>query len=78
MSFVPYPYKKRSGFSFFAQRTVNGALHLDTVEEFLMPIKFWKKEGPNDVLYSRNMETLHISTLEFERDALDLTLKSPN
>jgi hypothetical protein len=51
---------------------VTGALHPDTLEEFLMPIRFWKKEDPNDMLYSRNMEPLHISTLEFGRDALDL------
>jgi hypothetical protein len=36
-----------------------------------MPTKFWKKEGPNDVLYSRKMEPLHFSTLEFGRDSLD-------
>lgn len=71
MSFVPYPYKKRSGFSFFARRIVTGALHPDPLEEFLMPTKFWKKEGPNDVLYSRKMEPLHLSTLEFGRDSLD-------
>ena len=38
MSFVSYPYKKGSGFTFCAQRTVTGALHLDTPEEFPMPI----------------------------------------
>lgn len=62
MSFIPYPYKKRSGFFFFAQRTVTGALHLHSMEEFLMPIRFWKKERPNDVLHSRKMESLHIYT----------------
>jgi hypothetical protein len=71
MSFISYPYKKRSGFSFFAQSTVTGALYLDPPEEFLMPIRVWKKEGSNDVLYSWKMEPVHISTLEFGRDYLD-------
>jgi hypothetical protein len=40
------------GLFFFAARTVSGIVHLDILEEFLMPIL--KEQGPNDMLFQQD------------------------
>jgi hypothetical protein len=36
----------RSSLSFCAKRNMNGVVYLDTSDEFLMPVPFWKKGVP--------------------------------